>query len=146
MGKIGAYLSQLNPPNFLVGLIIFFSATQLGFHFWPLTSLVYGIRIDYLSPTIYFLDILVILFLGSDLLQRTVLRRNSRLQAEKGSVATERTVLMGTLTPILLTNLLYSDNPLSTLSWSLHFLLYLFFVVALFPGFRSLSGLQQSER
>jgi len=32
---------------------------QLGYHFWPQWALVYGRRIDYLSPTLYILDVLV---------------------------------------------------------------------------------------
>ncbi len=39
--------------------------------------------------------------------------------------------LIGTLAPLLLTNLLYSQNPLATLSWSLHLILYLLFFVSL---------------
>ena len=35
--------------------------TQLGKHFWPDWSFVYGLRLDYLSPTIYFTDILILL-------------------------------------------------------------------------------------
>ncbi|MBI2032047.1 MAG: O-antigen ligase family protein [Candidatus Levybacteria bacterium] len=35
--------------------------TQLGLHFWPSFSYISGIRIDYLSPTLYFTDILVVL-------------------------------------------------------------------------------------
>jgi hypothetical protein len=32
--------------------------TQLTYFFWPEFSFVYGIRVDYLAPTIYFIDIL----------------------------------------------------------------------------------------
>jgi hypothetical protein len=39
--------------------------------------------------------------------------------------------LIGVILPLLLTNILYSQNPLSTLSWSLHFLLYLSFALSL---------------
>ncbi len=42
-------------------LLILFLPTQLGRHFWPDFSYVYGIRIDYLSPTIYLTDVLVFL-------------------------------------------------------------------------------------
>ncbi|MCL5439135.1 MAG: hypothetical protein M1268_04065, partial [Patescibacteria group bacterium] len=35
--------------------------TQFGKHFWPGFSFVSGIRIDYLSPTLYFTDILIFL-------------------------------------------------------------------------------------
>lgn len=45
--------------RFLFLLLLLLLPTQLGFHFWPSWSLVYGIRIDYLSPTLYLTDILV---------------------------------------------------------------------------------------
>lgn len=45
----------------LLYLLILFLPTQLGRHFWPDFTSVAGIRIDYLSPTIYFTDILVLL-------------------------------------------------------------------------------------
>lgn len=44
-------------------LIIFFISSQVGLHFWPESSKVSGIRIDYLSPTLYFLDILIIVWI-----------------------------------------------------------------------------------
>ncbi|MFZ5365814.1 MAG: O-antigen ligase family protein [Patescibacteria group bacterium] len=48
----------------LFWFLILLLPTQLGKHFWPDFSLVFGIRVDYLSPTIYLTDILVILTLG----------------------------------------------------------------------------------
>ena len=97
----------------LASLVVFFSSTQLGLHFWPLSTLVYGIRIDYLSPTLYFLDILLILYLSLSIhLPSTIYH-------------------LLPLVPILLTNLLYSHNPLATLSWSLHLILYLLFLTTL---------------
>ena len=44
----------------LLFLTLLFLPTQLGRHFWPDFSLVYSLRIDYLSPTIYFWDLLVL--------------------------------------------------------------------------------------
>lgn len=43
---------------FIFALLILFLPSQLGYHFWPEWSLVQGTRVDYLSPTIYFTDIL----------------------------------------------------------------------------------------
>ncbi len=40
-------------------LVILFLPTQLGKHFWPDFSYVQGIRVDYLSPTLYITDILI---------------------------------------------------------------------------------------
>lgn len=45
-------------------LTVFLLPTQLGLHFWPSFAFVYGIRVDYLSPTIYLTDILIALLLG----------------------------------------------------------------------------------
>jgi hypothetical protein len=42
-------------------LLIFLIPTQLGKHFWPTWSFVNGVRIDYLAPTIYVTDVLVVL-------------------------------------------------------------------------------------
>lgn len=82
-------------------------------HFWPLSTLVYGIRIDYLSPATYFLDILIIFYLSlSSRLPSTLSRLHS-------------------IFPILLVNLIFSQNPASTLSWSLHLVLYLLFISSL---------------
>lgn len=51
----------------LFKLIVLFLPTQLGLHFWPNFSRVGGIKIDYLSPTLYFTDLLLILFITSNL-------------------------------------------------------------------------------
>src|SRR5438105_4334390 len=40
-------------------LLLFLLPTQLGKHFWPEFSFVQGLRIDYLSPTLYVTDMLV---------------------------------------------------------------------------------------
>lgn len=44
-------------------LLVFLLPTQLAYHFWPDWSLVWGIRVDYLAPTIYLTDIFVGLLL-----------------------------------------------------------------------------------
>lgn len=41
-------------------LTILFLPTQLGRHFWPEFSFVYSLPVDYLSPAIYFWDLLVV--------------------------------------------------------------------------------------
>lgn len=45
----------------LLFLTVFLIPTQLGKHFWPDFSFVYSLPIDYLSPTLYLWDVLVIL-------------------------------------------------------------------------------------
>ncbi len=48
----------------LFWLLVFLLPLQLGRHFWPSFSLILGLRVDYLSPTLYFTDILVMAILG----------------------------------------------------------------------------------
>ncbi len=51
------------PQKYLFFLIAFFLSSQFGLHFWPRFAFVNGARIDYLSPTLYLLDVLIILFI-----------------------------------------------------------------------------------
>jgi hypothetical protein len=44
-------------------LLIFLLPVQLGRHFWPDFSFVLGLKIDYLAPTVYLTDLLVLLIL-----------------------------------------------------------------------------------
>ena len=53
-------------------LLILFLPTQLGLHFWPNFSSVLGIRVDYLSPTIYFTDIFIILLFTLSIFRKTL--------------------------------------------------------------------------
>lgn len=46
---------------FLLTLIVFLIPSQLSLHFWPDWSLIFGIRVDYLSPAVYFNDLLILL-------------------------------------------------------------------------------------
>lgn len=44
-------------------LLLFFLPTQLGLHFWPDSAYILGIRSDYLSPTVYLTDVLIVTLL-----------------------------------------------------------------------------------
>jgi O-antigen ligase len=50
-----------------IALFLFLLAipTQLGRHFWPEWSQVMGIRVDYLSPTLYLVDIFWVIWMGT---------------------------------------------------------------------------------
>jgi len=48
----------------LFWLLVFSLPLQLGRHFWPPSSLILGLRVDYLAPTVYLTDILVVGILG----------------------------------------------------------------------------------
>jgi O-antigen ligase len=53
-------LSFQKVENILFYLLVLFLPTQLGKHFWPDFAFIDGIRIDYLSPTIYATDVIII--------------------------------------------------------------------------------------
>ena len=61
MGKKESWWSgrRINKEQLIFYLILLFLPTQFGRHFWPSFAFVYGIRIDYLSPTLYITDILI---------------------------------------------------------------------------------------
>lgn len=60
--KTGFWLSSQNKTaRFFFYLLVLFLPTQLGKHFWPNSSFVYGLRLDYLSPTLYLTDIFIFL-------------------------------------------------------------------------------------
>lgn len=44
-------------------ILLLLLPTQLGKHFWPDSALIFGIRVDYLSPTAYLTDIVVVALL-----------------------------------------------------------------------------------
>jgi O-antigen ligase len=46
-------------------LLVLFLPTQLGLHVWPEWSYILGRRVDYLSPTLYFTDLLWLLLIAS---------------------------------------------------------------------------------
>ena len=48
----------------LFWLLILLLPVQLGRHFWPDFSFVLGLKIDYLSPTFYLTDLLVLMILS----------------------------------------------------------------------------------
>lgn len=89
--------------------VLFFLAvlllpTQLGKHFWPQSAFIYSLKIDYLSPTIYFWDLLVLLLL-------TVAGFNLLRQKKKISLNKPFAILLGIFFLSLLPSLLGSLNP-----------------------------------
>jgi len=47
----------------LLFLLVFFFPSQLAYHFWPKFAYLFGIRVDYLAPTVYLTDILIFLLI-----------------------------------------------------------------------------------
>ena len=58
--KTGFWLLSQNKIAYsLFYLLVLFLPTQFGKHFWPNSSFVFGLRLDYLSPTVYLTDIFI---------------------------------------------------------------------------------------
>jgi hypothetical protein len=104
--------------DLLIRTIVFLLPTQLGLHFWPAFSRVAGIKIDYLSPTLYFVDLLLLILILATLPQIFALLKKYL------------PLLFVSLTFILL-NTLFAVSPLNTLFWWLRNLLYFFTFISL---------------
>ena len=68
--------------------------TQLGKHFWPDWSYVLGIRVDYLSPTLYFVDLFWLGWVLSNLFKPSVLRQAQDISLKKGRLFNFRNLAM----------------------------------------------------
>ncbi len=63
----------------LLLLLTFLLPVQLGYHFWPDFTFVYGVKIDYLSPTIFLTDLLLLFFLTSFIVERKIYRKKIKV-------------------------------------------------------------------
>lgn len=113
--KIASWWSSLasNPSHTLFLLILLFLPVQLGKHFWPSFATVSGLRIDFLSPTLYFTDILVIFFCAFSLKQFPW--------------HFFRSPLFGVIIFFAFGNLIFSVEPLNTLIGMIRFSEYCLF-------------------
>lgn len=76
--KSGFLLLSLNKiSSFFLALLVLFLPTQFGKHFWPDYSVVSGIRVDYLSPTLYITDVIVIILFFFFLVQELVIKNTA---------------------------------------------------------------------
>ena len=76
----------VNLQKILFQLLVFLLPSQLAKHFWPSWSLVWGIRVDYLAPTIYLTDLIIIsvlLLWAFELLSQRKKVRNKLKQKRK---------------------------------------------------------------
>lgn len=98
--------------DFLIKVIVLLLPTQLGLHFWPAFSRVAGIKVDYLSPTIYLVDVLLFLLV--------VINSKSLI-----SWFRKHLIFLTTLFIFVAFNTLFAVSPLNTLFWWLRLLEYL---------------------
>jgi len=140
--EIGSWsLSQkFNPSVIFFYLLILFLPTQFGKHFWPNFSYVYGIRIDYLSPTLYFTDILIIGLLLSWVLE-SLIKANGFLKAIKlTSRDIVKLLILFFIILFLLVRVLLSNNPSAGIYGIIKFLEYVFLFSYTAKNFRNFNG------
>lgn len=101
-------------------LLLLFLPTQLGKHFWPDFAIISGIRVDYLSPTVYVTDIFVgLLFLIW--LVNTVRNPQFTVQNDK-----QKFIIVFVILLLLLLNIFLSQNYLNGFYHLLKFLEFSF--------------------
>lgn len=105
--------------SILLSLFLLFLPTQLGKHFWPSFSHIYALPIDYLSPTIYFTDILLFLYFLANL---ALIKKNFSKFFQ--------TPIFYSLFFLFILNTAFSLVPqLSFLNWLRFFALYLLYQI-----------------
>ncbi|MEK7166119.1 MAG: O-antigen ligase family protein [Patescibacteria group bacterium] len=104
----------------LLFLLLLLLPTQLGKHFWPDLAIVSGRRVDYLSPTLYVTDLLVLVIAGA-------------LMSNKVRNKTVRLIIVGTTVFLGIAAFWLSSNTL-WFPWFTIFMLAVFgLVVQRFP-------------
>lgn len=99
-----------NISDVIFYLIILFLPTQLGKHFWPTFSYISGIRIDYLSPTVYLTDILIFSLFATWLI--SIFKNRKEILNIKNKIVNIKWIL---LVIFLLIGIALSKSPLNGL-------------------------------
>ena len=101
---------KVKPHVFLFSLLILLLPSQLGKHFWFDFSLVRGVRIDYLSPTLYVTDILTIGVLMSWWWHRKKIKdQRSKIKTKAQSAKLLFVIIF------IAINIFFSSNPFLTI-------------------------------
>lgn len=117
-----SYVPRAKPYALIYLLTLLLLPTQLGKHFWPSASFISGIRIDYLSPTFYLTDLLILVLLIPVFIKSF---RNGLLKkAVKNTNALKITFIVVTF---LLINILLSQNKFVSLYGALKICEFIFF-------------------
>ena len=118
-------------------LFILFLPTQLGKHFWPDFSIVTGIRVDYLSPTFYFTDVLVGLLFAAWVIKEFQI---SNQKKKIGNWILDIRYWIFFLLLFLIVNIIFSHN-----LWNGYYHLFKFFELA-FVAFYVTTFLKTKEQ
>lgn len=96
-------------------LLVFLFPTQFSYHFWPDFSFIFGIKVDYLSPTVYLTDLLVVLLV---ILSRSRFNLFIKDKFKKRNAKLLILSLLGVGTAIVVGNILEATTPLvAAIKW-----------------------------
>ena len=91
--------------EFLLWSFFLFLPTQLGYHFWPKEAYVWGLRLDFLSPTIYLIDLLILVLV---LFSWSLLGKWLKKERENKT----KILSLGLVLFFLVLNIIFSSRPL----------------------------------
>lgn len=133
--------------RYLFFALLAFLPTQLGFHLWPVWTYVLGRRVDYLSPTVYLTDIIIVLLITAWIIDQLFkLRNHEKNFFHDISSATEKNrrkthlLLIGAAAFVTL-NILLSDRwQVATYMWAkvLEYTLLGIYIFATRPSLRTI--------
>lgn len=95
-----------------LAIFIFLLPSQLAYHFWPQFSYVFGLRVDYLAPTVYLTDLLFALLLPYLVFR---LRTFFKLKYSKRKLSKVFKISVVFLTYIII-NIVLADSPVLSFS------------------------------
>ena len=139
--KTGSWLlsQRINLSAIFFYLLVLFLPTQFGKHFWPNFSYVYGIRIDYLSPTLYFTDLLVIGLILFWVLEVLINAKGTRQVMKTARNSVVKLLIICLFVLFLLIGIFRSNNPSAGIYGIIKFLEYVLLFSYTAKNFRILN-------
>ncbi len=131
---------KINPSAIFFYLLVLFLPTQFGKHFWPNFSYVYGIRTDYLSPTLYLTDILITGLILSWILESLVSASGLSHAIKLASSNIVKLLILFFIVLFLLAGVLHSNNPPVGIYGIIKLLEYVFLFTYTAKNFRKLNS------
>lgn len=112
---------------FLFQTIVLLIPNQLAKHFWPYSAFVSGVRVDYLSPTLYLNDLLILLFIVYSLLTYWPRWKKFFLKHK---------IKIFILILILFINIIFSINKYTATYYWIRFIEFVMFAIAIYVNER----------
>ena len=90
--------------------LLFLLPSQLGYHIWLKSSYLFGVKVDYFAPTIYFTDVLILSLLGLLLIQKVFTKTTL--------IGKREALLVGSIFLFAIINSLFATSPvIAIIKW-----------------------------